>query len=149
MQRTNTPADPSLLLENQLCFALYSASLAMTKAYKLLLDDLGLTYPQFLVMIVLWERDGITVSEIGKRLFLESGTLTPLLKRLERGGFIVRLRDARDERQVRIRLTAPGRQLNERALVVCESVFETTRCPRSELFTLSRQLTALRVRLLS
>jgi MarR family len=95
-----TPVNPALLLDNQLCFALYSTSLAMTKLYKPLLETLGLTYPQYLVMLVLWERDGLMVSELGERLFLDSGTLTPLLKRLESSGLIARIRDVQDERRV-------------------------------------------------
>jgi DNA-binding MarR family transcriptional regulator len=92
-----TTVNPALLLDNQLCFALYSTSLAMTKLYKPLLETLGLTYPQYLVMLVLWERDGLMVSELGERLFLDSGTLTPLLKRLESYGLIARIRDVQDE----------------------------------------------------
>ena len=92
----NSPSPAALRLDNQVCFALYSASLAMTKLYKPLLDDIGLTYPQYLVMLVLWEQDGITVSELGERLYLDSGTLTPLLKRLEASGHIRRTRDAQD-----------------------------------------------------
>ena len=94
--------DQALLLDNQLCFALYSTSLAMTKVYKPLLDELGLTYPQYLAMLVLWERDGLMVSELGERLFLDSGTLTPLLKRLEGAGLVARIRDVADERRVHV-----------------------------------------------
>ena len=104
-----------LALDNQFCFALYSASHAMTKTYKPMLDRLGLTYPQYLVMLVLWEQDGILVKDIGARLFLDSGTLTPLLKRLESNGLLSRNRDPQDERQVRIVLTGPGAALRERA----------------------------------
>ena len=104
-----------LALDKQFCFALYSASLAMTKTYKPLLDKLGLTYPQYLVMLVLWQEDGLLVKTIGEKLFLDSGTLTPLLKRLEASGFIVRTRDVEDERQVRITLTRDGRALKRRA----------------------------------
>src|SRR3954463_5660435 len=110
----STP-NPALLLDNQLCFALYSASLAMTKLYKPLLDDLGLTYPQYLVMLVLWEGDGLMVSELGQRLRLDSGTLTPLCKRREGAGFVSRMRAVEDERRVLIHLTAPGRRLKARA----------------------------------
>ena len=92
----------AFLLDNQLCFALYAASLAMNKAYKPHLDPVGLTYPQYLVMLVLWEQNNLTVSEIGNRLFLDSGTLTPLLKRLETSGYLARQRDPKDERKVRI-----------------------------------------------
>ena len=98
----------ALLLDNQLCFALYSASLAMTRLYKPLLDELGLTYPQYLAMLVLWEQDGVMVSELGDRLSLDSGTLTPLLKRLEAAGLVARIRDVQDERRVHVTLTAAG-----------------------------------------
>lgn len=100
-----------LALDRQLCFALYAASLAMTKAYKPLLAPLGLTYPQYLVMLVLWEGDGITVSQLGARLTLDSGTLTPLLKRLEALALVQRQRDTADERRVLLRLTAAGQAL--------------------------------------
>ena len=111
-----------LALENQFCFALYSASHAMTKTYKPLLDRLGLTYPQYLVMLVLWEQDGVLVKDIGARLFLDSGTLTPLLKRLEAGALLERKRDPHDERQVRISLTAAGRALRSEALAIPEQL---------------------------
>ncbi|MFL6660131.1 MAG: MarR family winged helix-turn-helix transcriptional regulator [Massilia sp.] len=111
-----------LALENQFCFALYSASHAMTKTYKPMLDRLGLTYPQYLVMLVLWEQDAILVKEIGARLFLDSGTLTPLLKRLEANGLLSRNRDPHDERQVRIVLTAQGRALRTQAETIPEQV---------------------------
>ncbi len=119
MSKTNNfpsaqPSDP-LALENQFCFALYSASLAMTKSYKPYLDKLGLTYPQYLVMLVLWQQDDILVKAIGERLFLDSGTLTPLLKRLEASSLISRMRDEADERQVRITLTREGRNLKKKA----------------------------------
>jgi DNA-binding MarR family transcriptional regulator len=104
-----------LALHNQLCFALYSASHAMTRTYKPMLDKLGLTYPQYLVMLVLWEQDGVLVKDIGSLLFLDSGTLTPLLKRLESAGLVERKRDKIDERQVRISLTDAGRTLRTAA----------------------------------
>src|SRR6185295_13316857 len=99
------PAAEMLKLDHQLCFALYSSSLAMTKLYKPLLDPLGLTYPQYLAMLVLWEGDAVSVSELGQRLQLDSGTLTPLLKRLEASGWVERERDSADERRVRVHLT--------------------------------------------
>ena len=99
MPAASPTADEMLLLDNQLCFAVYSASLAMTRLYKPLLEKLGLTYPQYLAMLVLWERDGITVSELGERLSLDSGTLTPLLKRLEVAGLVTRARSTEDEKQ--------------------------------------------------
>src|SRR3954465_5246655 len=107
---TLRPAD-MLALDNQFCFALYSASLAMTKTYKPFLDTLGLTYPQYLVMLVLWQQDDVLVKTIGELLFLDSGTLPPLLKRLEASSLITRTRDDIDERQVRITLTKQGRAL--------------------------------------
>src|SRR6476659_582791 len=102
-------ADTMLELDRQLCFALYRASRAITRAYGPLLEPLGITYPQYLVFLKLWERDGIAVNELGGCLALDSGTLTPLLKRLEQRGLIERRRDADDERVVKIFLTADGR----------------------------------------
>ena len=102
----------------QLCFAVYSASHAFTRAYRNLLEPIGLTYPQYLVMLVLWERDGRRVKDIGVELFLDSGTLTPLLKRLENIGLVRRVRDARDERQVGIVLTTAGRDLEAKAATI-------------------------------
>src|SRR6478752_10857698 len=112
--KTDT-VDALLQLDNQLCFALYSTSLAMTKLYKPMLEELGLTYPQYLAMLVLWEQDGLTVSELGERLYLDSGTLTPLLKRLETAGLVSRIRAVQDERRVHITLTAAGRKLKAKA----------------------------------
>ena len=141
------PSPPELLLDNQLCFALYSASLAMTKLYNPLLDALGLTYPQYLVMLALWERDGLTVSELGERLFLDSGTLTPLLKRLEAAGLLVRLRDVQDERRVRITLTGQGRALRDGAQPIPHCVLARTQCTPADIGALTAQLHALRDRL--
>lgn len=107
-----------LSLDKQLCFSLYSASLAMTKAYKPLLEKIGLTYPQYLVMLVLWQHDNILVKDIGEALFLDSGTLTPLLKRMESAALLTRQRDKTDERQVRITLTANGKALKEAAQMI-------------------------------
>ncbi len=115
----------TIRLEDNLCFALYSASRAFTRAYQPLLEPLGLTYPQYLVMLVLWERDDVSVRELGERLHLDSGTLTPLLKRLEEAGTVRRRRDPEDERVVRIALTDAGRALQERAKTV---PFELARC---------------------
>jgi DNA-binding MarR family transcriptional regulator len=147
MPRSAAPANPALLLDNQLCFALYSASLAMTKLYKPLLDALGLTYPQYLVMLVLWEGDGLMVTELGQRLSLDSGTLTPLLKRLESAGLVTRIRAVEDERRVHITLTAAGRKLRTRAEKVPECVLAASQCSLSELVTLTRQVRQLRDRL--
>ncbi|WP_208780470.1 transcriptional regulator, SarA/Rot family [Streptomyces griseorubiginosus] len=109
------PSEGSLLLDDQLCFALYAASRAVTARYRPLLDELGLTYPQYLVMLVLWEQDSISVRELGASLQLESSTLSPLLKRLEANGLLRRERRAEDERSVAIRLTGEGAALRERA----------------------------------
>ncbi|MFD9325841.1 MarR family winged helix-turn-helix transcriptional regulator [Streptomyces sp. NPDC060065] len=114
-----TGAEPteegSLLLDDQLCFALYAASRAVTARYRPLLDELGLTYPQYLVMLVLWEQDSISVRALGTALQLESSTLSPLLKRLEANGLIRRERRAEDERSVALHLTEAGIRLRERA----------------------------------
>ena len=142
-------ADAALRLDNQLCFALYSASLAMTKVYKPLLDALGLTYPQYLAMLVLWEGDGLSVSQLGERLSLDSGTLTPLLKRLEAAGFISRIRAVEDERRVQVTLTAAGRKLKARAEVVPACVLAASQCSIPELIQLTRQVRQLRERLVS
>src|SRR5438045_5877887 len=103
--------DQPLLLGNQLCFAIYSTAHAFNRVYKPLLDRLGLTYPQYLVMLVLWDRDRVLVKDIGQRLYLDSGTLTPLLKRLQAAGLVKRTRNTEDERQVLIALTPPGQAL--------------------------------------
>lgn len=145
---STTPLDErALLLDNQLCFALYSASLAMTKLYKPLLESMGLTYPQYLVMLALWERDGETVGQLGARLFLDSGTLTPLLKRLEAQGLLQRQRDAADERRVLLSLTQTGQALREQAEAVPRSVACATACELDEIVQLTRQLQDLRRRL--
>ena len=149
MTGKSAPTDAMLLLDNQLCFALYSTSLAMTKLYKPLLDELGLTYPQYLAMLVLWEKDGLTVSELGERLFLDSGTLTPLLKRLEVSGLVSRLRDAEDERRVHITLTAAGRKLKSRAARIPGCILSAAQCAIPELVALTQQVQALRQRLVA
>jgi MarR family transcriptional regulator, organic hydroperoxide resistance regulator len=99
-----------------LCFAIYSANLAFGRAYKKGLDELGLTYPQWIAIVALWEQDGQTVSELGARMFLESNTLTPILKKLEQAGYLRRQRDPADERQVRVSLTEAGRRLREKGM---------------------------------
>jgi DNA-binding MarR family transcriptional regulator len=141
--------DAMLKLDNQLCFALYSTSLAMTKLYKPLLDELALTYPQYLAMLVLWEQDGLMVSEIGERLYLDSGTLTPLLKRLEASGLISRLRAVEDERRVHITLTAAGRKLKAKAAKIPDCILTAAQCPVPELMALTQQVQALRQRLVA
>ncbi len=142
---TSLAADAGwLMLDHQLCFALYSASLAMTKLYKPLLQPLNLTYPQYLVMLVLWEGDGVTVSQLGERLALDSGTLTPLLKRLETQGLVQRLRDAADERRVLLRLSATGRALKTQAAAVPPAVAQASGCELGELAEITARLQSLR-----
>jgi DNA-binding MarR family transcriptional regulator len=140
----DTRTDAWLALDRQLCFALYSASLAMTKVYKPLLAPLGLTYPQYLVMLALWEDDAQSVSALGDRLALDSGTLTPLLKRLEAQGQLSRERDAEDERRVIVRLTPAGRQLKVQARRIPQEIGRASGCELSEIVGLTRQLTSMR-----
>jgi DNA-binding MarR family transcriptional regulator len=135
------------VLDDQLCFALYSTGLAMNKVYRKLLRKLDLTYPQYLVMLVLWERDGVSVSDIGARLFLDSATLTPLLKRLEAAGLVSRARSAPDERQVMISLTDGGRTMAAEAAAIQQQVLCAAACAPGELAALKRQLENLRGKL--
>ncbi len=131
-------------LDNQLCFALYSSSLLMTKLYKPVLAKLGLTYPQYLVLLVLWESDRITVGELGERLFLDSGTLTPLLKRIEAAGLLTRTRAVDDERRVIVALSAAGRALRRKAEHVPNEVACAVGCRIDDIAALTTQLQALR-----
>jgi DNA-binding MarR family transcriptional regulator len=148
MQMARKPAaDMPLLLGNQLCFAVYSTAHAFNRAYKPLLDRLGLTYPQYLVMLVLWERDGVPVKDIGERLMLDSGTLTPLLKRLETAELVKRSRSTEDERQVLIALTPRGQTLKEKARAVPEGILAASNCSVAELSAMKNELLALRDRL--
>src|ERR1700693_2619280 len=140
-------ADQPLQLGNQLCFAIYSAAHAFNRVYKPLLDRLGLTYPQYLVMLVLWERDGVPVKDIGERLFLDSGTLTPLLKRMEAAHLLKRIRSAEDERQVLISLTSQGHALREKASAVPQAILAASACSLGELSAMKNELIALRDRL--
>ncbi len=135
---------PDLALDEFLCFAVYSLGHAFNRAYKPLLEALGLTYPQYVAMVVLWERDDRTVSELGDKLHLDSGTLTPLLKRLEAAGLVQRARDAEDERQVRIRVTKAGLALKEKARAIPEAILCATGRPKPELRALNEQLLRLR-----
>ncbi|MEV0223751.1 MarR family transcriptional regulator [Streptomyces sp. NPDC050704] len=128
---TGSPAG-SLLLDDQLCFALYAAQRAVTAAYRPLLDALGLTYPQYLVMLVLWERGELTVKELAAALRLDYGTLSPLLKRLESAGFVRRERSARDERSVLVALTGQGEELRGRAECVPAALLAGTRLSGAE-----------------
>ena len=153
MARTTTSSAPAPAadwqqLDNQLCFALYSASLATTRIYKPLLEPLGLTYPQYLALLVLWEHDGLTVGELGERLFLDSGTLTPLLKRMEAAGWLSRQRASDDERRVLVSLTADGQALKRRAQSVPRALAAATGCSADELVALTQRLQHLRTQLL-
>lgn len=134
----------SLALDDQLCFPVYALSRAIQQRYRPVLDALGLTYTQYLVMLVLWEGDGLTVSALGERLYLDSGTLTPLLKRLEGQGVLVRERSADDGRVVQVHLTEAGRALAIRAQHVPGAVIGCVQPPEGlDLAVLQRQLVAL------
>ena len=141
--------EPSLTLDKQLCFAVYSTAHAFNRFYKPLLDRIGLTYPQYLVMIVLWEGDGVTVKHLGERLMLDSGTLTPLLKRLEALGLVSRRRDAADERQVLVSLTDAGRALRAKAADIPPAVACGTQLGEAEFLALMGTLETLRTRLVA
>lgn len=133
-----------LKLENFICFAMYTANHAMNRVYKPLLDELGLTYPQYLVMVALWEEDGQTVGGIGDKLFLESSTLTPLLKRLEAAGLIRRERSKEDERVVVIRLSDEGKVLKNKAATVPSCIVDATGSEFDQLKRLRAEIIALR-----
>lgn len=133
-----------LLLDNQLCFALYSTSLLMTRVYKPLLQKLGLTYPQYLAMLVLWERDGITVGEISTRLLTDPGSLTPLLKRLEAEGLLTRTRSSKDERMVELHLTERGRALYGKAREIPSCIIAASERTPATLAALKEELASLR-----
>jgi DNA-binding MarR family transcriptional regulator len=147
MQTTPTSPNDQLRLSAQLCFALYSTLLGVNKVYRGLLHDLTLTYPQYLVMLVLWQQDGINVSEICDQLYLETATLTPLLKRLESRGLIRRQRSASDERQVIVSLTPEGNALKEQAKGIPGCVADAMERSPAEIDDLRRQLVSLRTSL--
>lgn len=134
-------------IDQQLCFAVYSTMLGLNKVYRDLLKDLGITYPQYLVLLVLWERDGLTVGEISERVFLDSPTLTPLLKRLEAAGLLTRTRSAQDERQVLIALTEEGRGMQQRAAHLPQCIADASETDMSEIIELRDRLLALRARM--
>ena len=138
-----------LMLDDFLCFAVYSANHAFNRVYKPLLDRLGLTYPQYLAMVTLWAQDGLTVGQIGDKVLLETNTLTPLLKRLETAGLVRRVRDAQDERQVRIHLTEKGRSLKAEALAVPKEMGICLARDRQAVERLTGELAALRDTLLA
>lgn len=134
----------NLNLDHQLCFLVYSTNLALNQLYRKLLAPLGLTYPQYLVMLVLWEKDGLTVSEIGEKLFLESSTLTPLLKKLQSNGIVNRERSTKDERQVIISLTAEGHALKLKAVDIPLQVAQASACDLDSITQLKDLLSNLR-----
>ena len=141
-----SPSD-ELLLDSQVCFALHSTSLLMTKVYKPLLQTLGLTYPQYLAMLVLWEHDGMTVGEISQRLLTDPGSLTPLLKRLESEGLLKRNRSREDERVVQVQLTDKGRKLREDARHVPSDILGASGRSQERLRQLQEDLLELRASL--
>ena len=140
-------SNKALRLDNQLCFALYSTSLAMNKLYKPLLSKLDLTYPQYLILLLLWERDGVTITEISRKLFQEKGALSPVIKRLEQRGLITRKRNSKDERQLHLYLTGQGHELKKSASDVPEQVFCATQLEPSEALALKQTLELLREKL--
>jgi DNA-binding MarR family transcriptional regulator len=143
------PADPdeATKLDDFLCFAIYSANLAMNRLNKPVLDELGLTYPQYIVLVALHERDNQTVSALGDKLFLDSSTLTPLLKRMEAMGHLTRQRDPEDERQVRVRLTPQGRNVRERALPFRSGLVKAIGLGAADFQHLREELVKLRANL--
>lgn len=132
-----------LKLDNQLCFALYSSSRGVTRLYRPLLSEFGITYPQYLAMLVLWEKEPLTVKELGEKLFLDSGTLTPLLKRMEKQGLLKRERSQGDERQVLINLTEEGRKLKDKALAIPLKIADQVNISQSEFISLLTSLKKL------
>ncbi|MBB3997823.1 MarR family winged helix-turn-helix transcriptional regulator [Aureimonas pseudogalii] len=132
------------LLDAHLCFALYGASMAVGRLYKPMLDEMGLTYPQYLVLAALWEEDGPTIGALAGRLALESSTVTPLVKRLESAGFVERRRDTADERQVRVSLTPTGRDLHARSACLGERLVAVSGGDRAALQALNGEVTRLR-----
>lgn len=141
------PEEPPKL-DDFLCFAIYSTNLAVNRVYKPLLDQLGLTYPQYIVLIALYDEDDQTVGGLGDKLFLDSSTLTPLLKRMESMGHLTRQRDPQDERQVRVRLTPQGRSLREKGIMSRSSLFNSTNFSPTEYEQLREQMVKLRAYLL-
>ncbi|MFE6178590.1 MarR family winged helix-turn-helix transcriptional regulator [Streptomyces sp. NPDC056464] len=140
---TTTPTADWLRLDQQICFSLHAASRAFGGVYRVVLKDLGLTYPQYLVMLVLWEHGDLPVKKLGEHLRLDSGTLSPLLKRLEAAGLVRRERSARDERSVEVRLTDEGTTLRERALQVPRRIATATGFGADEIGELRERLDQL------
>ncbi|HYD99792.1 MAG TPA: MarR family transcriptional regulator [Alphaproteobacteria bacterium] len=146
MEPTTSEAPAAPRLADFLCFAVYSANLAFGRAYKPILDELGLTYPQYIAIVALWEEDDQTVGRLGEKLFLESNTLTPILKKLESMGYLTRRRDPGDERQVRVNLTEAGRRLREKGLTM--NLVKQTGLPPEEFAKLQKAVSALRDQLI-
>jgi len=140
---TQTPGDP-LPLDAQLCFSLYSTTIAINRLYKPMLDSLGVTYPQYLVLSTLWEKDGQTISAIADRLALEPSTITPLMKRLEAAGFVSRQRNPADERQVNVFMTAKGKGLRREASCLTDALLENSGLKVEEMVALNDQVRRLR-----
>ncbi|MDF7774994.1 MarR family transcriptional regulator [Sphingomonas sp. AOB5] len=138
------PTRPMLTLDQILCFSLYGASIAINRAYKPLLDELGITYPQYLVLNVLWERGEETIGGIAERLALESSTITPLVKRLEQSGLVERRRNPEDERRVMVTLTAAGAEMQARTQCLGETLFAAAGLPVEKLIALNRDVKAFR-----
>ncbi|UOG60462.1 MarR family winged helix-turn-helix transcriptional regulator [Leptospira noguchii] len=132
-----------LFLENQICFPLYACSRALTAVYRPILEELGITYPQYLVLLILWKEDGCSIKEIGKKLYLDSGTLTPLLKRLEDSEFIMRKRSQEDERSVKIYLSTKGKKLRDKAVCVPSKMIESLEVDKKSLIDLKKDLDRL------
>jgi MarR family transcriptional regulator, organic hydroperoxide resistance regulator len=136
--------DKAPKLDDFLCFAIYSTNLAVNRVYKPLLDELGLTYPQYIVLIALYDQDDQTVGSLGDKLFLDSSTLTPMLKRMEAMGHLTRQRDPDDERQVRVRLTPQGRSVREKGMMSRSSLLNSTNLSSTEYEQLREQMVKLR-----
>lgn len=144
---TDTIPEGVLALDQQLCFAVYSAAHALNRTYKPLLDPYGLTYPQYIALMTLWQQDGRTVKALGATLGLDSGTLSPLLKRLEASGYITRARDKADERQILVTLTEKGRAMQRDAVAIRMEIGKATGCTLEALQALTRDLQAMTERL--
>lgn len=138
------PPSQALTLDEHLCFAMYSANIAINRVYRPVLDQLGITYPQYLVLSALWQTDGQTIGAIAGRLSLESSTITPLVKRLEVAGFLGRQRNPDDERQVIVRLTSKGKTLHQESKCLTETLLERSGLPVADVVRLNSEISALR-----
>ena len=147
MKNPKAHPDPAIGVDDLLCFSLYSANHAMNRVYKPMLDELGLTYPQYLALSVLWEKDDQIVGALCERLYLESNTLTPLLKRLEKLGYLERKRDVEDERKVRVSLTKSGRKLQQSSRNITACIFNATGLKEKKLLKLKNDIAKLRLNL--